>query len=65
MAGKVSKAEAEYQARPRGSQECRRCEMFRPRQGSEIGLCTKVSGPIQPSGWCRFFYPLEEAEDEK
>ena len=47
---KAGKAEAHYQAHPRGIAFCARCSMFQPPHG-----CSKVAGDISPRGWSRFF----------
>jgi hypothetical protein len=48
--GKVSKATARYQERPRGEQRCARCAHFQAPNRCEI-----VAGRISPNGWSRFF----------
>jgi len=48
--GKISKARAQYQDRPRGRQQCSGCVHF---QGPDS--CEIVAGPISPNGWCRHF----------
>lgn len=48
--GKVSKAAARYQDRPRGQQRCGRCAHFQAPNSCEI-----VAGRISPNGWSRFF----------
>jgi hypothetical protein len=46
----VSKAEAKYQAAPRGMFSCAVCSFFvKPR------ACKVVQGDISPHGWCKFF----------
>ena len=47
---KLSKAEAEYQDRPKNGLACAACTLFQlPRS------CQVVQGDISPSGWCKFF----------
>jgi len=53
---KETQVEAQYQLRPRGSQRCGGCSMFRTPNS-----CTKVLGEISPHGWCKFFDPLQKA----
>jgi hypothetical protein len=47
---KMSKAEAEYQDRPKNGLACAACTLFRPPRA-----CQVVQGDISPSGWCKFF----------
>jgi hypothetical protein len=47
---KMSKAEAEYQDRPKNGLACAACTLFRPPRS-----CQVVQGEISPSGWCKFF----------
>jgi hypothetical protein len=47
---KMSKAEAEYQDRPKNGLACAACTLFRPPRS-----CQVVQGDISPSGWCKFF----------
>jgi len=46
----VSKAEAHYQAGPRGMFSCATCTLFTPPRA-----CKVVDGDISPYGWCRYF----------
>jgi hypothetical protein len=46
----MSKAEAEYQDRPKNGLACAACTLFRPPSS-----CQVVEGDISPSGWCKFF----------
>jgi hypothetical protein len=47
---KMSQAEAQYQATPRGGLSCVGCTFFRrPRS------CQVVEGEVSPSGWCKLF----------
>ena len=46
----ASKAYAEYQTEPKGSEQCDKCTMFRP-----PSKCTYVDGKISPQGWCKQF----------
>jgi hypothetical protein len=47
---KLSKAEAEYQDRPKNGLACAACTLFRPPSS-----CQVVEGDISPSGWCKLF----------
>jgi hypothetical protein len=46
----MSRAEAEYQERPKNGLSCAACTLFRPPRS-----CQVVAGDISPSGWCKFF----------
>jgi hypothetical protein len=42
-----NKAQFKYQNKPKGSQKCSGCTLFKPPHG-----CTVVTGTISPNGWC-------------
>jgi hypothetical protein len=49
-AGKLSKAQAQYQDNPKGIAMCATCTLFvAPRS------CKLVEGNISPSGWCKAY----------
>lgn len=50
MAPTKTKAEANYQNSPKGSEQCSKCSMFR-----KPNDCTLVKGYILPQGWCEHF----------
>jgi hypothetical protein len=41
---------AEYQATPKGDQQCSNCNLFQ-----EPNACTLVDGEISAAGWCKFW----------
>lgn len=45
---KVSQASVQYQAQPKGDQQCSKCRYFI----AESKTCQLVEGEINPSGWC-------------
>jgi hypothetical protein len=45
---KLSKADAKYQAQPKGEQECSNCMNF----NSAKKTCSRVEGTVSPEGWC-------------
>jgi High potential iron-sulfur protein len=49
-AGKMSKAQAEYQDTPKGIQMCATCSLF-----DEPHACKVVEGDISPNGWCKAY----------
>jgi hypothetical protein len=49
-AGKMSKAQAEYQDSPKGIQMCATCSLF-----DEPRACKVVEGDISPNGWCKAY----------
>lgn len=49
---KVSKAQAKYQDKPKGKQQCAVCNNF-----VAPGSCNLVEGKISPNGWCTLFTP--------
>ncbi len=49
-AGKVSQADAAYQATPKDGQRCDGCKLF-----VAPASCSAVSGTISPSGWCKLY----------
>ncbi len=48
--GKTPKAQANYQDKPSGKQQCSGCVNFIPSNGCKI-----VEGEISPQGWCKFW----------
>jgi hypothetical protein len=48
--GKVSKASARYQNKPKGKQQCSGCRNFQAPTS-----CKVVEGSVSPKGWCRHF----------
>ncbi len=48
--GKVSKAAAGYQDKPKGGQQCSGCIQFVP-----DNACKIVEGNISPEGWCKLW----------
>jgi len=50
QAKKVSKATAQYQDKPKGTQECDDCVQF-----LAPSSCKLVEGKIDAHGWCMFF----------
>ena len=58
----TTKADADYQDKPHGDQQCDKCSMFVPGLDDDPGgFCTKVrsfrgpQGWIWTDGWCKFF----------
>jgi len=47
---KMSRADAEYQERPKNGLTCAACSLFRKPRSCEVG-----AGDISPEGWCKFF----------
>jgi hypothetical protein len=47
---KLPASEVGYQPKPQGAARCERCVNWQAPNG-----CTKVAGPISPSGWCQLF----------
>jgi len=47
---KISQADAQYQATPKGDQRCDGCVNF-----EAPNACKFVQGDISPSGWCQLF----------
>ena len=47
---KISQADAQYQATPKGDQRCDGCVNFQP-----PNACKFVDGNISPGGWCQLF----------
>ncbi len=46
----LTKAEAQYEPRPRGIAMCASCTLFvRP------NLCKQVEGEVAPDAWCKLF----------
>jgi hypothetical protein len=48
VAAKVPQASVQYQAEPKGDQQCSGCIHFI----AESNTCTLVEGQISPNGWC-------------
>ncbi len=48
--GKTPKAQADYQDKPSGNQQCSGCVNFNPPKGCKI-----LEGDISPQGWCKFW----------
>lgn len=57
QAGAVAKATAQYQDKPKGSQQCASCQQFIPGKSSGSGTCKIVQGEVSANGWCKFFTP--------
>ena len=51
QSGKVSKAQAKYQDKPKGNQNCAQCMHFVAADNS----CKVVEGKISPQGWCQLW----------
>jgi hypothetical protein len=49
-AGKMSKAQAQYQDHPNGIQACATCTLF-----EEPKTCKVVDGDVSPDGWCKAY----------
>jgi hypothetical protein len=49
-AAKMSQASVQYQATPKGEQQCNNCSLFQ-----EPNACTIVDGDISPQSWCKFW----------
>ena len=49
--GKVSKAQAKYQDKPKGNQSCAQCMNFIAADNT----CNVVEGTVSPQGWCQLF----------
>jgi hypothetical protein len=49
---KISRADAKYQATPKGDLHCDECVNFQPPNG-----CKFVQGEISANGWCQLFVP--------
>jgi hypothetical protein len=47
---KITQADAQYQATPKGGQHCDGCVNFQP-----PSACKFVQGDISPNGWCQLF----------
>lgn len=57
QAGKMNKAQAQYQDQPKGDQKCSNCMHF-----IAPNSCLLVEGNISPEGWCMLWVkkPVEE-----
>lgn len=53
-AGKMSQAQARYQDRPNGNQQCSNCTNFI----AEDNTCKVVQGQVSPQGWCTLWIKL-------
>jgi len=51
QSGKVSKAQAKYQDKPKGSQNCAKCLHF----VAADNTCKVVEGKVSPQGWCQLW----------
>jgi hypothetical protein len=51
QSGKVSKAQAKYQDKPKGNQDCAKCMQFVAADNS----CKVVEGKVSPQGWCQLW----------
>lgn len=52
----LAKAEADYQRRPNGDQECSKCSYYVPDRNDDcLGACVRVEGLIAPSGYCEYY----------
>ena len=49
---KAKQSLVQYQAKPKGDQECDRCLLWAPPDS-----CMVVEGKIDPSGWCALYAP--------
>jgi hypothetical protein len=49
---KAKQSLVQYQAKPKGDQECDRCLLWAP-----PGSCKVVEGKIDPKGWCALYAP--------
>ena len=47
---KMTQKVAEYQATPKGGENCANCALYRAPSS-----CTLIDGAIAPTGWCRFY----------
>jgi hypothetical protein len=50
-ADKMAKTAAGYQASPKGSQSCGKCQNYI----SASSTCKVVDGPVSANGWCTLF----------
>jgi hypothetical protein len=49
---------AQYQSKPKNSQQCSGCSLFIPAKTNPTksnGTCKLVKGDITPTGWCKFW----------
>jgi hypothetical protein len=51
QSGKVSKAQAKYQDKPKGDQNCAKCLHF----VAADSTCKVVEGKVSPQGWCQLW----------
>jgi len=51
QSGKVSKAQAKYQDKPKGNQNCAKCLHF----VAADNTCKVVEGKVSPQGWCQLW----------
>jgi hypothetical protein len=56
QAQKAPKKSVQYQAEPKGDQNCKNCQFWIPPEGdAEMGGCQIVQGKIHPTGWCNLW----------
>ena len=56
--GLASKAALNYQAEPKGEQQCSNCGFYiEDKNGDGLGACTLIAGTIDPEGWCTSYAP--------
>jgi hypothetical protein len=51
QSGRVSKAQARYQDKPKGDQNCAKCQHF----VAADNTCKLVEGKVSPQGWCQLW----------
>lgn len=57
-AGSTPKANVQFQYKPKGANQCSKCNYFIPGANpTAVGQCKVVAGPIPPNGWCILFAP--------
>lgn len=57
-AGSTPKANVQFQTKPKGANQCSKCNYFIPGANPTAeGQCKVVAGPITPNGWCILFAP--------
>ena len=56
QAQKAPKKSVQYQAEPKGDQNCKNCQFWiEPEGDSKMGGCQIVQGEIHPTGWCNLW----------
>jgi hypothetical protein len=56
QAQKAPKNSVQYQAEPKGDQNCANCQFWiAPEGGAEMGGCQIVQGKIDPNAWCNLW----------